>query len=222
MSSGLLVEARLATKSDNISVIFDPNVDGNASIATVPRRIDINAPIRLLAAGRLVAQKDFALAIRIAAALAIKHPVHLTILGDGPKREALSKLASRLGIADKVSMPGHAPSIVPALRAADILLVTSRYEGGPAVAVEALEQGVPVIATDCSHFLRDLLHDPAFGTVVPSRSATEIANAILLLCKTSSENGFSPQDATHSYRTDIAAEAYLRLFDRLKILSISV
>jgi Glycosyltransferase Family 4 len=60
MSSGLLSEARLATGSDNIGVIFDPNVDGNATIASGQKRIDPNAPIRLLAAGRLVTQKDFA------------------------------------------------------------------------------------------------------------------------------------------------------------------
>jgi glycosyltransferase involved in cell wall biosynthesis len=215
MSSGLLNEAKLATASNNISVIFDPNVDGNAPIAARQKRVDPNAPIRLLAAGRLVAQKDFALALRVTAALAAKQDVHLTILGDGPKREQLLRLASRLGIADKVSMPGHAPSIIPALRTADILLVTSQYEGGPAVAVEALEQGIPVIATDCSHFLQDLLHDPAFGTVVPSRSANDIANAVIALRKTSVSKGFAPQDAIHPYRTDIAAKAYLRLFDRL-------
>lgn len=216
MSSGLLIEARLATGSGNISVIFDPNVDANAIIASSQKRIDPNAPIRLLAAGRLVAQKDFALAIRVTAALAATHDVHLTILGDGPKREALSRLASRLGITDKVSMPGHAPSITPALRTADILLVTSQYEGGPAVAVEALEQGVPVITTDCSHFLHDLLHDPACGTIVPSRSATEIANAVIALRKASAETRFIPHDVIHAYRTDIASAAYLRLFDRLK------
>jgi glycosyltransferase involved in cell wall biosynthesis len=112
-------------------------------------------------------------------------------------------------------MPGHASSIIPALRTTDILLVTSQYKGDPAVAVEALEQGVPVVATDCSHFLRDLLHDPAFGTIVPSRSAADIANAVIAVRKTSAETGFIPQDATHAYRTDVAAAAYLRLLDRL-------
>lgn len=217
MSSGLLIEARLATGSDNIGVIFDPNIDGNANIAGCQKRVDPNAPIRMLAAGRLVTQKDFALAIRVTAAMAATHDVHLTILGDGPKREALSRLSNRLGITNRVSMPGHASSIIPALRSADILLVTSQYEGGPAVAVEALEQGVPVVATDCSHFLHDLLHDPAFGTIVPSRSAADIANAVIALRKTSAETGFMPHDATRAYRTDTASVAYLRLFDRLML-----
>jgi glycosyltransferase involved in cell wall biosynthesis len=84
----------------NISVIFDPNVDNNATIAAFQKRINPDTPIRLLAAGRLAAQKDFALAIRVTAALAAAHDVHLTILGDGPKREALYCLANRLGIAE--------------------------------------------------------------------------------------------------------------------------
>ena len=215
MSSGLLSEAKRATKSDKISVIFDPNIDGDARVAPRPKRTGPNAVIRLLAAGRLVAQKDFALALRVTAALAATRDVHLTILGDGPKRKQLSRLAKRLGIADKVSMPGHVPSITPALRAADILLVTSQYEGGPAVAVEALEQSVPVVATDCSHFLRDLLHDPAFGTIVPSRSANVIADAVVALTRTSAETEFLSKDAIYAYRTDVAAAAYLRLFDQL-------
>ena len=215
MSSGLMVEANRVTGSDRVSVIFDPNVEGNGLPAKARRPLEPNDHIRLLAAGRLAAQKDFALALRVTAALARTRDVHLTILGEGEKRGSLERLAQSLGIADRVSMPGHAPSIIPALADADALLVTSIYEGGPAVAVEALAQGVPVISTDCSHFLHDVLAAPGSGQIVASRDPEALAVAVEAVLSRANGQTLDPVSATAAYRTDTASTAYLALFDRL-------
>ena len=215
MSSGLMAEARATTRSDAISVIFDPNVDDQPRQTRARSMTSSGGPIRLLAAGRLVPQKDFALAIRIVAELSQTHDVQLTILGEGPGRAQLERLAKRLGVEARVAMPGYAASIIPALTKSDLLLVTSRYEGGPAVAVEALEQGVPVITTDCSHFLRDLLSDPACGKILATRDARKFATAILAFIQPDQRQHFTPSTVTNPYRNAVAAENYLHLFDRL-------
>ncbi|MDZ7588346.1 MAG: glycosyltransferase [Parasphingorhabdus sp.] len=215
MSSGLADDVRAATGYENVSTIFDPNVDAENVASSRKAPVDPSQPMRLLAAGRLVAQKDFALAIRVTAALTQRRDVHLNILGEGPDRPALERLARQLGIGDRVRMPGRAESIFPALADADILLVTSRYEGGPAVAVEALAQAVPVVATDCSHFLRDLMHDPAYGELVTSRDPAHIAAAVERTYDAIGRPGFDPTVATAPYRTETASAAYLALFDRL-------
>ena len=215
MSSGLMVEAKHVTGSDRVSVIFDPNVEGVGPPARARAELQPTDPIRLLAAGRLAPQKDFALALRVTAALARTHDVHLTILGEGEKRGSLERLAQSLGIADRVSMPGHAPSIIPALADADALLVTSVYEGGPAVAVEALAQGVPVISTDCSHFLHDVLAAPGSGQIVASRDPEALAAAVEAVLSRADGQTLDPVSATAAYRTDTASAAYLALFDRL-------
>lgn len=215
MSSGLLSDTVTATGSQAVSVIFDPNVAAVETRSVCRRPANTAGTIRLLAAGRLVAQKDFALAIRVTAILARTRDVHLTIVGEGPKRKSLENLAGRLGVADRVKMLGHLPSIVPALNDAQLLLVTSHYEGGPAVAVEALEQGVPVISTNCSHFLRDLLSEPGCGAIVYSRDARQIAAAIQAFLQPGAHQHFTPATVTKRYRDDVAAGNYLRLFDSL-------
>lgn len=214
MSSGLAADVRRLTGSDAVSVIFDPNV---AIGHPIPQRAPIpaNGPIHLFAAGRLVEQKDFALTLHIVAELARQREVRLTLLGEGPERATLERLAARLGIAHLVDMPGHAASIRSALARADLLLVTSRYEGGPAVAVEALEQGVPVIATDCSHFLRDLLTEPDYGTIIETRWPAAFAARLLAWTDCPDRRPFSPQSAIGPFESGHAARAYLQLFDRL-------
>lgn len=214
MSSGLAADVRQLTASDTVSVIFDPNA---ALVRHVPKRPSspTHGPLRLLAAGRLVEQKDFGLAIHIVAELAKRREVRLTLLGEGPERGALERLAARLGVAHLVDMPGHAPSIGPALARADLLLVTSRYEGGPAVAVEALEHGVPVIAADCSHFLRDLLAEPDYGMIVETRQPVAFAAQLLAWTDCPDRRPFSPQSAIGPFESGRAARSYLQLFDRL-------
>lgn len=214
MSSGLAADVARLTEGHETHVIHDPNILSDAP-ASCPAKAAGDGLLRLVAAGRLVTQKDFALAIRVTAELARSRKVHLTILGEGPERARLQRLARQLGIGDAVSLPGHAPSIAPALDAADLLLVTSRYEGGPAVAVEALHRGVPVIATDCSHFLRDLIRCPDHGAIIASRRPEPFAAQLLAWLEHPGRCGFCGPSATASLDSAYAAGKYLRLFDGL-------
>ena len=88
--------------------------------------------------GRLERQKDPLLALEVMAAA---KGMRLTMLGEGRMRRAVEQRIQALGLQDRVTLQGHAEAIEPFLAAADALLITSRYEGGPAVAVEALAHG---------------------------------------------------------------------------------
>jgi glycosyltransferase involved in cell wall biosynthesis len=69
------------------------------------------------------------------------------------------------------------------LHDADAFFVSSSFEGGPAVAVEALAHGVPVVSTDCSFFLRDIMTIPEAGLIVPSRRPDELAQVLLAVAE---------------------------------------
>jgi glycosyltransferase involved in cell wall biosynthesis len=72
-------------------------------------------------------------------------PVHLVIIGDGPDRKALERLAEQLGIAPGISFLGwrnDVPQLVPLL---DAVVMPSRYEGLPQVAIQAATAHVPIV-----------------------------------------------------------------------------
>lgn len=72
--------------------------------------------------------------------------LQLAICGDGPDRQRVAALARRAGIADAVRFTGHTDSAT-ALAAADAIVLPSRFEGLPLVALEALSVGIPGIVT---------------------------------------------------------------------------
>jgi glycosyltransferase involved in cell wall biosynthesis len=66
----------------------------------------------------------------------------LAIVGEGSARRALEAQIERLGLAGKVRLPGHVSPLDAELAAADALVLSSDYEGVPAVIAEALAAAV--------------------------------------------------------------------------------
>jgi hypothetical protein len=77
-----------------------------------------------------------------------------------------------------VALPGHVNPVSDALLAADALVMSSDYEGVPAVVPEALAAGLPVVSTDCSVSMADLLGHGRFGLLVPVRDEAALAGAM--------------------------------------------
>jgi glycosyltransferase involved in cell wall biosynthesis len=169
----------------------------------------------ILCAGRLAPQKDFLTAIRAFALVAAQSNLHLLILGEGPHRTKLEREAQRLGIADRVAMPGHVRGIGDYLAQADLFLMTSQYEGYPAVLIEAMAAGLPIVTTDCSLAIREIITCPQLGQVVPSRDPAAIAAAILAQLALPMPSAASSQAIVDGHRIGASAAAYLDLFDRV-------
>ena len=114
---------------------------------------------------------------------------------------------------------GKAPDRRQPLRArldgARLCVISSDYEGYPAVAVEALAAGVPVVATDCSPAIRELLGDPALGTIVPPRDAVALATAIDARLSGPQPVREALARSVTGHRIGPIAADYLALFDRV-------
>jgi glycosyltransferase involved in cell wall biosynthesis len=137
--------------------------------------------VSLVAAGRLVRQKGFDLLIE-ALALCRSIPWTLTILGEGPLRSDLERLAHDVGVAERVRFAGFHGNPYPFFAAADAFVLSSRYEGFPNVVLEALACGTPVIATPAPGGVREILDAVPESIVSESISAASLADAITSWC----------------------------------------
>jgi glycosyltransferase involved in cell wall biosynthesis len=103
---------------------------------------------RLVAVGRLVHQKGFDLLLQAFARLAPDHPEWtLTVWGEGEQRATLEALCTRLGLTGRVQLPGLTARPGQWVEAADIFVLSSRYESFGNVITEAMVAGLPVIAS---------------------------------------------------------------------------
>jgi hypothetical protein len=76
--------------------------------------------------------------------------ISLTLLGDGPERQSLERLASELGLARSVHFKGWVPAgaaVQAFLDAADLFVLPSRVEGLPRALIEAMGRGLPCVST---------------------------------------------------------------------------
>ena len=214
MNAGLTAALRQLLPDKAITTRHDPILVSAARVP--PRRARASgAPLGILWAGRLEPQKDVPLALATMKALLQHAPAHLTLLGDGAQRLTIAKQIADLGLEAHVTRTGHVPCIEPYMAEADALLITSHYEGGPAVAAEALAQGVPVVSTDCSSLLHEILSHPEAGSIVRSRRPDDLARAL----RTTIQRG-RPDPATLAalvahLEPRACARAYLDWFDEL-------
>jgi N-acetylgalactosamine-N,N'-diacetylbacillosaminyl-diphospho-undecaprenol 4-alpha-N-acetylgalactosaminyltransferase len=93
----------------------------------------------------------------------------LIILGEGAQRPYLRSLGERVGLDDRLLLPGYLTNPFSVLARAGAFLLTSRHEGFCNSLVEAMALGVPVLASDCRFSPAEILqapHSPAEGEVV--------------------------------------------------------
>ncbi|HMK90654.1 MAG TPA: glycosyltransferase [Methylocystis sp.] len=129
----------------------------------------------VVAMGRLVEEKGFRFLVRAFARVA--HPqARLVILGKGPQREALEREAQRLGVAERLALPGYTdPDSY--LERARCFVSPSYHESFGLAIVEALDSGLAVVATR-SGGPQEIIDSEAAGRLVPVGDEMRMAAAI--------------------------------------------
>ncbi|RYD43822.1 MAG: glycosyltransferase [Sphingomonadales bacterium] len=189
-----------------------------AGLAAEPPAFAPDAPY-IVAAGRLVPNKNFGLLLRAYAAAAL--PARLVILGEGPERGALEALATSLGIADRVDMPGFVANPFAVIARAQVYAMPSNAEGFPNGLVEAMACGIPVVATNCASGPSEILAgrprnaisgriDVDAGALVPTDDAQAFATALVevLAEPRHSACGERARESSLSYGVEQAAANY--------------
>lgn len=213
MSPSLLAEARSVFPVHAIAEIAEPILEDD--LEAPHGRVGYDPARLILCAARLAPQKDILTAIRAFAELPPALKARLLIVGEGPLRGRLEREAQRLGVASRVEMPGHVPDIAPYLARADLYLMSSHYEGYPAVLVEAIAAGVPIVTTDCSLALPEIFASPELGSIVRQREPEAIAAAIAARLSRPPPSPGAARQVTDRHKLGASAADYLALFDGL-------
>lgn len=136
----------------------------------------------VVAAGRLAPVKGFGRMIDAFAPVARKHPDwQLHVYGEGARRDRLEARVARLGLRDQVSLPGYAHDFDAVLAGASVFAMTSRAEGFPMVLLEAMGEGLPLVAMDCPRGPGEIVVDGSNGLLVDDDDVDGFTRALLAL-----------------------------------------
>lgn len=108
-------------------------------------------------------------------------PMRAVFVGDGSLRPELEEVSRRLGIADQVIFSGNRTDIPSVMKALDVIVLPSFWEGLPIAILEAMAAGRPVIATRVGG-IPEVVVDGQTGLLIPPGDIEALAKAILILC----------------------------------------
>lgn len=154
-----------------------PNPFGVPSSSSIPDKREPGHV--MIAMGRLVPQKGFDLLIDAFGQVAERHrDWRLTILGAGPLLDELQRQAASRNLADRIRFAGNSPDPFPRLQAADLFVMSSRFEGFPLALCEAMACGLPVVSFDCPEGPADIIRHEVDGMLVPPQDVAALAAAL--------------------------------------------
>ena len=142
-------------------------------------------PPVVLGVGRLSRSKDFATLVRAFAQVRQSRPLRLVILGDAKTERKTAKrisdlmeLATELGVAEEVDLPGFVTNPYQYMARAAVYVLSSHYEGLPNGLIEAIACGCPVVSTDTPSGPFEILEGGKYGPLVPIGDVDAMAHAI--------------------------------------------
>ncbi len=166
-----------APKAQSVVVYNGVNVDlFSRSAAPVD-------PATILSVGNLIPSKGHELLLRSIASLRPAYTgVRCEIIGEGPEREPLKKLAEQLGISDVVTFLGrrNRSSVADAMRRCTLFALPSSYEGLGCVYLEAMACGKPIIGCR-GQGIEEIVQHGRNGLLVNPGNVEELTAAISLL-----------------------------------------
>jgi glycosyltransferase involved in cell wall biosynthesis len=200
-------------------------INNPIAIETIRAQIDEplpGAPNRpfILTAGRLEYQKAHEVLIRAFAKSGLWRTHALVILGKGSRLAALHVLAAKLGIGECVRFIGFVANPYAWMARADLFVLSSRWEGFPTVAAEAMAAGAPLLLSDCNFGPRDVIEPGLSGELAPVDDVAALAAKMTeLMADPARREAMSKAGARRVARFDIEpmVEQYAELFEELAL-----
>ena len=165
----------------------------------------------VLGVGRLAQEKDWGTLFRAFATVRQHLVARLVLLGEGPERPRLERLAVELGLSDDLLLAGEVSNPYAFMARASVLAHAALEEGLPTVLIEALGLNLPVVATDCPSGPSEILERGRWGRLVPMRDAEAMAAALLRAVA----EGQPPVGAREAMWARFSVEAVMEAYGKL-------
>jgi glycosyltransferase involved in cell wall biosynthesis len=137
----------------------------------------------IVAVGRLAYQKGFDMLIDAFYQVHKDIDCQLIIFGEGELRDSLEKQITSLGLGACVSLAGYSENVIAEIKAADLFVLSSRFEGSPNAIVEAMSVGTQVVAFDCPHGAREILQGGEIAPLVEYLNVDKLVENIIYALK---------------------------------------
>jgi len=142
----------------------------------------------------------------------------LVIVGDGPLKEDLQELATKVGVGSKVIFTGLVRLPERLLKNAEMFISASITEVFPMAICEAMACGIPVVVREYNKSVRDIIDDKKSGILVNNYSQDKLVTAIEDLMddqKRRKEIGREAKIAIRKYAPDVVMAHWINLFQQL-------
>lgn len=148
----------------------------------IRREFAVNdSDILIASLGRLVWQKGFEYFLHAIPEILREIPdARFILVGDGPLRPELERLAVELGEGDKIIFAGYRSDVRDVLAALDIVVIPSVLEGFPMITLEAMAMAKPIVAAKIDG-ITEQITDGINGILTPPKDSSAIAQAIITL-----------------------------------------
>ena len=174
-----------------------------------PWMSDDDPPI-ILSAGRLARVKDFPTLLRAFRRVSRNREVRLIILGEGSWRNRLGNMIRKMGLQEKVSLPGWVSNPYAFMSRASMFVLSSKFEGLGNVLIEALACGCPCVSTNCPAGPAEILDNGRFGPLVPVGNDSALAEAMERVLDSPPD-----KDALLARAQEFSFDASVELYERM-------
>lgn len=169
----------------------------------------------ILSIGRLEKQKGYEYLIEAVGIIREEIPnMKLLIVGDGSLRERIEFKISKMKLVDKVFLTPPAENVYDIIKASDLFVLPSLWEGSPNVLIEALACEIPAISTDVSG-VREILNE---NYIIKPGDAVEIAEKILYVYRNfpqAKEDAIKNKKNLNKFTSQENLEEYLNLYKNI-------
>lgn len=175
------LQSQFTISENKLSVLYNP-IDFDPIEKAVPDNgYKLSDTFQIVTMGRLIEQKDQRTLLCAFAEVRKRYDARLVILGDGPLRCELEALSHELEVESAVDFKGFVSNPFGILKASDLFVLSSKWEGLPTALIEAKGCGMACISTRCPYGPAEIIKNGKTGLLVPVADATALAQAILTL-----------------------------------------